>query len=390
MGVMYSCTIIGITDSQCVELSAETLAEIGNSTVFTGGRRHYELVAPFLPEPHTWIDIVPPLDDVFRQYEKHGHVVAFASGDPWFFGFAQTVRTRCPQCEIRVIPTFNSLQLLSHRLGISYQTMRNVSLTGRPWNALDETLIRGEKLIGILTDRNKTPHEIYRHIQEWGYKNYELFVGARLGSNHELVEVYNPATQYDNPNCVVARMKHHAPIPFGIADNEFLTLEGRPNMITKMPVRLATIAALELETKNVFWDVGACTASVSIEAKRLFPHLAITVYERREECHELMLRNMRHLRTPGIDIVIGDFLDIDTKGLTPPDAVFLGGYGGKMRQFVEKLHSVLQGGCIVFNSVSEQSQREFMELTTGLGMRCKVFHTISVDQHNPITILKAE
>jgi precorrin-6Y C5,15-methyltransferase (decarboxylating) len=49
---------------------------------------------------------------------------------------------------LTVFPAFNSLQMLAHRMQLPYERMRAVSVTGRPWDALDEALIQGEPLIG--------------------------------------------------------------------------------------------------------------------------------------------------------------------------------------------------------------------------------------------------
>ena len=74
--------------------------------VFSGGKRHYGLVAPYLPEGAQWIDITAPLDAVFKQY--HDEVIVFASGDPLFFGFANTIKRKMPDAEITLFPSFNS------------------------------------------------------------------------------------------------------------------------------------------------------------------------------------------------------------------------------------------------------------------------------------------
>ena len=54
-------------------------------------------------------------------------------------------------------------------------------------------------------------------------------------------------------------------------------------MITKAPIRLLTLQALELNRRRVFWDIGFCTGSVSIEARLQFPHLAVISSEIRPE-----------------------------------------------------------------------------------------------------------
>lgn len=93
---MNNFTIIGIDDKDHPELPEQARAAIATHHVFSGGKRHHEIMRDNLPEPHLWIDITVPLDDVFRQYENHPDIVVFASGDPLFFGFANTVLKRLP------------------------------------------------------------------------------------------------------------------------------------------------------------------------------------------------------------------------------------------------------------------------------------------------------
>lgn len=388
---MYSCVIIGLSDSHRQYLQPEAVEHIRSGKVFSGGKRHHELVRHLLPDDAVWIDITVPLDNVFKQYEQYEDIIIFASGDPLFYGFANTIKRLYPEMQMKVLPAFNSLQMLAHRLNMAYQDMRAVSLTGRPWEKFDEALICGEQLIGCLTDRNKTPNAIWKRMLDYGYDNYMMYVGENLGNEErERISIFEEGNEYDNPNCIILKRKSLIRRGFGIPDSNFHLLNGRSRMITKMPIRLASIAAMELDRKNSFWDIGFCTGSISIEAKLAFPHLHITAFEIREEGKELMEANSRKFHAPGINAVIGDFLTADISRLESPEAVFIGGYGGRMKEMLAKVKTVLAaGGCIVFNSVSEESRTTFIEATTALGMKPEILHTIKVDDNNPITILRA-
>ena len=118
--------VIGMTDEQVCSFPVEVYTIIQRGKVFSGGKRHHEIVASLLPEDALWIDITVPLDLVFRQYEAYNEIIVFASGDPLFFGFANTLKNRLPEAIINVFPTFNSLQLLAHRMLLPYQDMRIV------------------------------------------------------------------------------------------------------------------------------------------------------------------------------------------------------------------------------------------------------------------------
>lgn len=383
--------IIGLSDSHRQYLQPEAVEHIRSGKVFSGGKRHHELVRHLLPDDAVWIDITVPLDNVFKQYEQYEDIIIFASGDPLFYGFANTIKRLYPEMQMKVLPAFNSLQMLAHRLNMAYQDMRAVSLTGRPWDKFDEALICGEQLIGCLTDRNKTPNAIWKRMLDYGYDNYMMYVGENLGNEErERISIFEEGNEYDNPNCIILKRKSLIRRGFGIPDSNFHLLNGRSRMITKMPIRLASIAAMELDRKNSFWDIGFCTGSISIEAKLAFPHLHITAFEIRKEGKELMEVNSRKFHAPGINAVIGDFLTANISRLESPEAVFIGGYGGRMKEMLAKVKTVLAAdGCIVFNSVSEESRTTFIEATTALGMKPEILHTIKVDDNNPITILRA-
>lgn len=393
---MQKFYIIGMSDDHRQHFAPEVMGIISDGKVFSGGKRHHEIVRSLLPLEAEWIDITVPLDAVFARYMKHPEIVVFASGDPLFFGFANTVRRKLPEAQIVLFPFFNSLQMLAHRMLLPYQDMRTVSLTGRPWDAFDAALIGGERLIGVLTDREKTPARIAARMLKYGYDNYRMTVGEALGNRQEeRVRTFsvNEAAQetFGLPNCLILERTAIRPHPFGIPEGDFHLLNGRSKMITKMPIRLLSLSLLSLHEKTSLWDIGFCTGSVSIEAKLQFPSLKVTAFERRPEGLELMTLNCKKFGTPGIEALAGDFLETNTDGLPAPDAVFIGGHGGKMMEIMQKIDRVLlPGGCIVFNSVSAESRELFVEAVERTGRKVTRQIRMAVDAFNPIDVMKAE
>ncbi len=395
--------VIGITDNPKPCFPPEVMEIIRRGKVFSGGKRHHEIVAPFLPADAQWIDITAPIDSVFEQY--HDEVVVFASGDPLFFGFANTIKRRMPDAEIVVFPTFNSLQMLAHRLVMPYHDMRIVSLTGRPWSEFDKALIERAEKIGVLTDKEHTPATIAQRMLEYGYTNYTIYVGEHLG-NPSLEKVTTltleeaAKTEFAMPNCLILYSCNSSDSCskketwFGIPDNEFTLLDGREKMITKMPIRLLTLQALDLPKRHVFWDIGFCTGSVSIEARLQFPHLHIEAFEIRPECEAIIQENAHRFGVPGINVHIGDFLETDITALPHPNAVFIGGHGGELKEIMKKVLTVLtDDGIIVFNSVvapkvTVDSKKLWDEACKSLGLQQLPPLHIQLNDNHPITILK--
>ena len=161
-----------------------------------------------------------------------------------------------------------------------------------------------------------------------------------------------------------------------------------------MPIRLLTLQALELPKKHVLWDIGFCTGSVSIEARLQFPHLHIEAFEIRPECEAIIHENARRFGAPGINVHIGNFLETDISTLPHPDAVFIGGHGGHLKEMMAKVLTVLApDGIIMMNSVKAplvktDSHQLWNEACQELGLQQVSPMRIVVDEHHPIEILK--
>ena len=407
--------VIGITDNPKPWFPPEVMEVIQQGRVFSGGKRHHEIVESLLPADAQWIDITVPLDPVFEQY--HDEVVVFASGDPLFFGFANTIKRKMPEAEIVLYPTFNSLQMLAHRLVMPYHDMRIVSLTGRPWPEFDKALIERAEKIGVLTDKEHTPTTIAQRMLEYGYTNYTMYVGEHLGRSLEKVTTITleeaAKTEFSMPNCVILNTNFSQLTMnddscsirgnlcfkkrlFGIPDQAFTLLDGREKMITKMPIRLLTLQALDLPKKHVLWDIGFCTGSVSIEARLQFPHLHIEAFEIRPECEGIIQQNAHRFGAPDINVHMGDFLETEITALPRPDAVFIGGHGGHLKEIMAKVLTVLApDGIIVMNSVkapkvTTDSHQLWDEACRELVLIQEPPMRIVIDEYHPIEILKCK
>lgn len=390
-------TVVGMGDEGGTHFAPEVLTAIAQTRVFSGGKRHHELVRDLLPEGYQWIDVTVPLSDVFEAYRQINEpIFVFASGDPLFFGYTTTLMREFPGQVLKTYPYFNSLQLLCHALTLPYHDMRVCSLVGRPWGDFDKALIERTTKLGVLTDRRNTPRIIAERMLDYGYDKYRMHIGVRLGGERE--EIYTLTLgevcerDFEQPNCIILEATEALDYaaPLGLKETDFHLLNGRAKMITKRPIRLVSLSMMELHRRRVFWDVGFCTGSVSVEAKLQFPHLSVRSFEIRPEGDELMPANSKRFGTPGIEYHIGDFMETDVEPYERPDAVFIGGHGGQMIPFVEKIVRYIQPtGVIVFNSVSTETLDLFREGVKQVGWVISEEMRLVVDEHNPITILKA-
>jgi precorrin-6Y C5,15-methyltransferase (decarboxylating) len=120
------------------------------------------------------------------------------------------------------------------------------------------------------------------------------------------------------------------------------------------------------------------------------PDLQVTAFEVRPQCESILHENMRRFGVGSIQAVMGDFLQADLSTCPAPDAVFIGGHGGRLGEMVERIAARMQPGAVlVFNSVSEESREMFRQAVDRAGMRIAEEQRIAVDDFNPIIIMKA-
>jgi len=386
--------IIGIGNSTPC-FSVEQTALIQQSTIFSGGKRHFDLVKGFLPSDHQWIYIQSPMEEVFEQYEQaHVSIIIFASGDPLFYGFANTLQYKYPNSNIHTTPYFNAIQLLAHKTNTALNALTAVSVHGRNWQALDSALMSQQVLIGVLTDREKNPKTIAKRLMHYGYTNYTICVGEDLEGKNENIQKLSleeaSQKEFHSLNCVILQQTVKRKQSFGIKDTDFIGLAGRPNMITKMPIRLGCLHLLDVLNAHVFWDIGFCTGSVSIEAKLKKPDLHIIAFEKRPESEDILEANQQKFGALGITSVMGDFFKQDLNKHKKPDTVFIGGHGGRLEEMLHTLDAiVLPKTKIVINAVKESSTTTFIETCKKLNWKISDRMTLTVDSHNPIQLIKA-
>ena len=121
---------------------------------------------------------------------------------------------------------------------------------------------------------------------------------------------------------------------------------------------------------------------------------SIEAFEIRPECEAIIHENARRFGAPGINIHMGNFLETNITALPCPDAVFIGGHGGKLKEIMKKVLTVLtDDGIIVFNSVvapkvTVDSKKLWDEACDELSLQQLPPLHIQLNDNHPITILK--
>lgn len=123
----------------------------------------------------------------------------------------------------------------------------------------------------------------------------------------------------------------------GIPDTAF-SRDGTP--LTREEVRVVALAKLRLPPAGVFWDIGAGTGSVAVEAARLMPRGKVFAVEAREERVGLIAANRERFGLTNLTVVAGE-APAALSALPRPDRVFVGGSGGRLPEILAYLRELL-------------------------------------------------
>lgn len=349
--------VIGIGDDGKNGLFPQSLTWIEQADVLAGGERQ---LAFFADHPGQKIiikgGIAPVLEQITVANSKH-QVVVLASGDPLFYGIASLIIRKLGADQVEVHPHLSSLQLAFARMRESWQQAQIESLHGRPITGFAQR-IDGQEKVAILTDEVNSPSAIAKYLLQFGMTEYQAFVAENLGGSEEKCSWWELDDLIDatfSPlNVVILKRKKGVHIPtwsFGIEDEEFFQRKPEKGLITKKEVRVVSLSEMRLQANSVVWDIGAGSGSVSVESARLAKYGQVFAIEKNEADMENIEANRKKFRT--------DFTAIHAKApdgladLPDPDAVFIGGSGGELKEVLQLCCSRLKaGGRIVVNAAT--------------------------------------
>jgi precorrin-6Y C5,15-methyltransferase (decarboxylating) len=328
------------------------------------------------------------LADVVAGAHKAGRqVVVLASGDPLFFGIGAFLAERLGRENVRVVPHVSSVQLAFARLGVAWQDAMVLSAHGRP---LEPTLGRAmaATTMALLTDDVNTPAAVARALLDGGMEDADAAVCEHLGGDDERV-VRAPLSdiavrQFARLNVLVvlrdpAAVRWGRPL-LGQPDDAYAHARGQ---ITKAEVRAVSIARLGMDRAGVVWDVGAGSGAVAIEAASLRVDALVCAVERDPEQVGLLRENVRRYTAGNVRVVAGE-APAALAGLPDPDAVFVGGTGGRLTSVLETASRRLRpGGRLVLNLVTLDHLAEARACLDALGWTHDVTQ-VSVARSAPV------
>jgi len=360
--------IIGIGADGAEGLSRQALDIIHQAGIIIGGRR---LLEAFEEEPGRKVLITAGLHEtaaLIADAIETERVVVLASGDPGFYGIARFLVGELGKEKLEIIPGVSSMQLAFARIKESWDDAVLASVHGRSMGDI-VGLVRSSRKVGIFTDDRNSPSAIARALLNGGVDGYRAFVCENLGHAEErVIETDLPrlASLKVSPLNIlvlirgepraseVAGGRHWA---LGIPDDEFLQRKPLKGLITKAEVRVVSLSRMALRDDSVVWDIGAGSGSISVEAALIARDGSVFAVERRSADASLVRRNLERFGARNACVVEG-LAPEALISLPDPDAVFIGGNGGRLAGILDTVERRLRAGGVVVANFATVSNLE--------------------------------
>jgi precorrin-6Y C5,15-methyltransferase (decarboxylating) len=333
---MHRIYVIGIGVFED-DLTPRVKKKIETFRFIAGGTRYLKRLAPASAQ---WIPLTKDLKDAMAHIKEAlqiDNVGVLASGDPLFFGIGQRLLQEFEKEYLVFYPNITTVQAAFSRLKMPWQNAITVSLHGREFSQLMHALLWPEdRPIAVFTDPVNSPAEIGSWLVENGLENLTVYVLEELGGSNEHVWQLSAKELVGHAflplNLLVIPSKPILPpIHLGMPEASYLHKAG---LITKSEVRAVAVSKLMPLYDQVFWDIGAGSGSVGIEASTFLPKGRVFCVEKDIERLGMLRENCRKYNRLNVAPVQGSAPEC-LLNLPSPQRIFVGGGGERLKAILE-------------------------------------------------------
>ena len=361
-------TLAGLGCGARAGLTLQALEAIGRADLILGSPRLLEDLPPHAGQVRA---AVRP-EDILSQltcFPWESPCVLY-SGDTGFYSGARLLIPLLEEGGIpfRVLPGLSSVQLFAARLARPWQHWRLCSAHGLPCDPVEQVCFGVPAF--FLTGGDQGPGQLCAQLTQAGLGELEVTVGENLSLPGERL-VTAPAKELSGqvfaPLSVI--LAQPAPLPPrrcpGLPDEAFV--RGSVPM-TKREVRCAVLAHLGVGPEDLCWDIGGGTGSVSVELA--LQARGVWAVEREPQALALMEENRARLKAWRLRVVPGEAPQA-LSSLPRPDAVFIGGSGGKLRDILAAVHAANPRCRVCVSAVTLETLHAALEGLTALGWQAQ-------------------
>lgn len=357
------------------------------------GEQHYE---PFYKAPQ----VLPYM----KEYPELRKAAVLLSGDTGLYSGAAQLRRALEEeagekPTFRYLPGISSVAALAAALQVTWEDAVILSTHGRERDVIGHlrrarkvfVLVSGVKGVrstaGLLEEavrRNVLPpdlrigygYNLSGETQETGFVSLEE-LRNREKSGLYILYLENPAadacpvTAGMDDAMFTRRTEKRVAAPAGKAEEsgaapaEKAEQQSAVIPMTKEEVRVLALSRLRLTRNAVFYDIGAGTGSVSVEAARLCPDAQIFAIEKKPEAAALLTENLSKYCLHKVNVLNAAAPEC-LEDLPSPTHVFIGGSGREMPEILRTVLGKNAKARIVLTCVTLETLSQVTEVLRGL------------------------
>lgn len=291
--------------------------------------------------------------------EKNRKIALLVSGDVGFYSISSLLSENLPGWELVFINGISSLQLMCARLGAPYDRVKTVSLHGK--NFTPVPFVSYNEWTFFLTGGERKAESVLAELDEAGLGGVHVWVGENLTDPKERLVEGNALSlrseKFEDLSVILIHNKiwtNFSNIP---RDKYF---ERGKVPMTKEEIRAVSLLKLEIYPRDICWDIGAGTGSVSVAMAIKAREGMVYAIEKNEEAVTLLKENRK---------AFGAFNIVPVFGLAPdalislpvPNAVFIGGSSGNMEEIIRFAIKKNPDVKIVINAITLETLHEVLE-----------------------------
>lgn len=353
-------TVIGIGDDGCTGLSSRAINAVSRAQVLAGGERHLAFFPEFDGHKIVLKKGIGQAIDELAELSAENNVCILASGDPMFFGIGSLVVRKMGPEHVEILPQPSAMQWALAKVGLKWDDAALLSVHGRSREGF-LTRLRSQAKAVCFTDSDHSPPVLAATMLEHGEQGWRAWVCENLGGAEERVRRFTveelAACEDVSPLNVLILQRtdpqwRPPPVVPHLHEDAYAKRMPKKGLITKREVRTLSLAAMHLRRDSVVWDIGAASGSVAIEAAMIASEGRVHAVEVEPESVAICRENVQRHAVDNVQVTEGRAPAVLAE-LEDPDAVFVGGSKGAMREMLATCFSRLRpGGRLVVNAIT--------------------------------------
>ncbi|MBO6147556.1 MAG: precorrin-6Y C5,15-methyltransferase (decarboxylating) subunit CbiT, partial [Lachnospiraceae bacterium] len=344
--------------------------------IFGGEKQSFPFYKP--------VDIIQYLDRLSSSLADDTiKTVVLYSGDSGFYSGAAALmpalydwkneqKDRGTKVYIRQIPGVSSISSLASLLNIPYEDSSVLSMHGVEQDDESDmtlvTTVRNSERTFLLISKPSDLIHYGKVLNDAGLGKVQLVMALDMGTPDcrlfsMTAEESSERSEEDIPEGLgTVYIHNHDPLDtvgFALKDSDFIRHETVP--MTKEEIRYVILGKLGLHKGDIFYDIGCGTGSISVAAAGISDKIHVYAIDDDDEALAATKENKEKYGRDNITVLNAtapDNFDL----LPKPDAAFIGGSNGRMREIIKGVRDKNRGVRVVASAVSLETLNEIMEV----------------------------